>query len=73
MRFEYNLKSYSNNQLLRFWERTWFNKGNTLHAIMSKSKHSWWKNNNYIEKLVTKKLSQIKYDFSNIEDIKTCC
>jgi hypothetical protein len=33
---------------------------------MSKLEHSWRKNNNYIEKLVTERLSQIIYDFVKI-------
>jgi hypothetical protein len=43
---------------------TWQNRH--IYAIMSKSKYCWWRDNNYTEKLVTKKLSQTTYDFSNI-------
>jgi hypothetical protein len=38
----------------------------TLHVIISKSEHYWWKDNNYTEKLVTERLSQTTYYFSNI-------
>jgi hypothetical protein len=31
-----------------------------------KSKHNWWKDIDYIEKLVTERLSQTINDFSNI-------
>jgi hypothetical protein len=44
----------------------WFDRVNAFHAIMSKSEHCWWTNNNYTEKLVTKILSQTTYNFSNI-------
>jgi hypothetical protein len=53
MRFEKNFKSYSNNQWLWYSEQTWFDIVDTLHAIMSKSKHCWWRDNNYTKKLVT--------------------
>jgi hypothetical protein len=43
-----------------------FDKANILHIIMSKSKYSWWMNNNYTKKLSIEKLSQTTYDFSNI-------
>ena len=33
-----------------------------IHNIMSKLKHYWWKDNNYIEKLVIERF----YDFPNI-------
>jgi len=38
----------------------------TLHVIISKSEHYWWKDNNYTKKLVTERLSQTTYYFSNI-------
>ena len=41
MRFEKSFKSYSNNQWLRYWEQTWFDRVDTLHAIMSKTEHCW--------------------------------
>jgi hypothetical protein len=34
------------------WEQTWFDIVHTFYAIISKLKHCWWKNNNYIEKSV---------------------
>jgi hypothetical protein len=37
-----------------------------LHVIIFKSEYFLWRDNKYIEKLVTEKLSQIAYDFSNI-------
>jgi hypothetical protein len=39
---------------------------NIFHIIMSKSKHLWWMYNDYIKKLITKRLSQTTYDFANI-------
>jgi len=47
-------------------KKTLLDRIDTFHAIMSKSKYCWWRDNNYTEKLVTKKLSQTTYDFSNI-------
>jgi len=43
-----------------------FNKAKILHAIMYKSEHSWWGDNNYTKKLVIEKLSQTIYNFPNI-------
>ena len=37
-----------------------------FHAIISKSKHLWWKDNNYIKKILTKRLNRTTYDFFNI-------
>jgi hypothetical protein len=37
MRFEKSFKSYLKNQWLWCWEQTWFDRVDTLHAIMSKS------------------------------------
>jgi hypothetical protein len=34
-----------------------------IHAIMSKLEHYWRRDNNYTEKLATKRLNQITYDF----------
>jgi len=55
------------------WELTWFDKANILYAIISKSKYSWWINNNYTEKLVTERLSHFTYDFPNIWRIMAGC
>jgi hypothetical protein len=41
----------------------------TLHSIMYKSEHCWWMDNIYIKKLVTERLGQTTYDFSNIWEI----
>jgi hypothetical protein len=73
---EWDLKRVSN--LIQIindwcWEQTWFDKVDTLHAIISKLEYYWWKNNNYIDKLITKRLNQITYDFSNIMRIMTGC
>ena len=73
MRFEKSFKSYSKNQWLWCWEQTWFDKIDTLCAIMSKFEYCWWRNNNYTEKLVTERLSQTTYNFSNILGIMTHC
>jgi hypothetical protein len=35
------------------------------HAIMYKSKHSWWMDNNHTKKLVIERLTQTTYDFPN--------
>jgi hypothetical protein len=72
MKFERNFKSYLKNQRLWCWKETWFDIVDTLHAIISKSKHYWWRDNNYIEKLVTERLSQTSYDFHNNRGIMTC-
>ena len=48
------------------WELTWFNKVDILRAIMSKLENLWWRDNNYIEKLITERLSQITYEFPDI-------
>jgi len=66
MSFKKNLKSYSKNQWLLCWELKKFNKAYIFHAIMLKSEHSWWNDNNCTEKLVIERLSQTTYDFSNI-------
>jgi hypothetical protein len=66
MRFKKIFKSYLKYQWLQYCEQIWFNMVNTLHAKMSKLKHYWWMDNNYIEKPVTERLSQTSYDFSNI-------
>jgi hypothetical protein len=50
-----------------------FDQANILHIIMSKSKYSWWMNNNYTKKLSIEKLSQTTYDFSNIWEMMTDC
>jgi hypothetical protein len=41
----------------------------TFHALMSKSEHCWWKNNNYTKKLVTERLSEITHDFLIFEGL----
>jgi hypothetical protein len=66
IKFEKSFKFYPNNQWLWCWEQIWFDRVNTIHAIMSKSKCCWWRDNNYTEKLVTERLSQNINDFSNI-------
>jgi hypothetical protein len=48
-------------------------KAYIFHAIMFKSEHSWWNDNNCIEKLVIEMLSQITYDFPNIRVIMISC
>jgi len=73
MRLEKSFKSYSNNQGLWCWKQIWFNRVDILHAIISKSKYCWWKDNNYTEKLVIERLSQITYDFSNIWQLAIHC
>jgi hypothetical protein len=55
------------------WKLTWFDKADIIYAIISKSKHSWWRDNNYTEKLVTERLSHITYDFPNIWRIIAGC
>jgi hypothetical protein len=65
-KLEWDLKRVSNNQWLKCWEQTWFDRVDTLHAMISKSEHCWWRDNNYIEKLVAKRLIQTTYNFSNI-------
>jgi hypothetical protein len=55
------------------WKLIWFDKADIIHAIISKSKHSWWRDNNYTEKLVTERLSHITYDFPNIWRIIADC
>jgi hypothetical protein len=47
-------------------KKIWFDIIDILHVIISKSKHCWWIDNNYTQKLVTEMLSQITYDFHNI-------
>ena len=66
MRFEKSFKSYSNNQWLRYWEQTWFDRVDAFHAIISKLKYCWWRDNNYNEKLITERLSQTIYELPNI-------
>ena len=61
MRFEKSFKFYSNDQWLLCREQTWFNMTDILHALMLN-----WKDINYTEELVTKRLSQTTNDFSNI-------
>ena len=62
MRFEKSFKSYSNNQWLWCWEHTWFDRVNTLHAVMSKSKHD----EGIIITLRNWSLKGTTYDFFNI-------
>jgi hypothetical protein len=71
--FEKSFKSYLKNQWLWCWEQTWFGRVDTLHAIMSKSKHCWWRDSNYTEKLVTESLIQITYNFPDILGIIIGC
>jgi hypothetical protein len=47
MIFKESFESYSNNQWLWCWEQIWFDVVDTLNAIMSKSEHCWWRDNNY--------------------------
>jgi hypothetical protein len=55
------------------WELTWFNKVNILRAIMSKLENLWWRDNNYIKKLIIERLSQTTYDFLDIWGVMTDC
>jgi len=41
---------------------TWY----VYYMLYIKSKHNWWKDIDYIEKLVTERLSKTINDFSNI-------
>jgi hypothetical protein len=66
MRFEKSFKSHSNKEWLYCWKQTWFDKVDTLFAIMSKLEHCWRMNKNYTKKLVTSELSHTIYDFPNI-------
>jgi hypothetical protein len=57
---EWNLKRVSNlilGSMTIICEQIWFDMTDTLHVKISKSKHYWWKNNNYTEKQVTERLS----------------
>jgi len=77
-RVEWDLKIVSN-LIQRINEYGFYNKHDLteqihsmVHAIMSKSEYYWEMNNNYIEKLITKKLNQIANYFPNILGIMTC-
>jgi len=59
-------KFYLKNQWLECLKIKRFNKAKILQAIMYKSEHSWWRDNNYTKKLVIEKLSQTIYNFPNI-------
>jgi len=71
MRFENYFKYYLNDQWLLCREQTWFNMTDILHALMLNWNIIWWKDNKYIEKSATEKLSQTTNDFSNILGIMT--